>query len=63
VAVLECVALPAVRACILRRVLSGWCLPSRTAGAVFPGRGVMPARTRAFIGALQTALGEAEVAS
>lgn len=40
----------------LRRVLPDWCLPSYTAWAVFPGRRLMPAKTRAFIEMLQAAL-------
>jgi hypothetical protein len=62
VAVLDCFALPEVRMDTLRRVLLAWCLPSHAGGGV-SGRKVMPAKTRAFIGALQTALGRAEVAS
>jgi len=49
-------ALPDVRRGELRRVLPGWCLPSATAWAVFPGRKLMPAKTRVFIDMLQTAL-------
>ena len=40
----------------LRRVLPAWCTPSYTAWAVFPGRRLMPAKTRAFIEMLETAL-------
>jgi DNA-binding transcriptional LysR family regulator len=40
----------------LRRVLPAWSLPPHTAWAVFPGRRLMPAKTRAFIDMLQTAL-------
>jgi DNA-binding transcriptional LysR family regulator len=40
----------------LRRVLPGWCLPSHTAWAVFPGRKLMPAKTRVFLDMLLTAL-------
>lgn len=47
----------AVRQGILQRVLPDWCLPSQTASAVFPGRKLMPAKTRVFIDMLQTALG------
>jgi DNA-binding transcriptional LysR family regulator len=50
-------ALPAVRQGILQRVLPDWCLPSQTASAVFPGRKLMPAKTRVFIDMVQTALG------
>ena len=40
----------------LRRVLPQWCLPSPTAWAVFPGRRLMPAKTRAFLDMLLCAL-------
>jgi DNA-binding transcriptional LysR family regulator len=50
-------AAPDVRRGALRRVLSGWCLPSPTAWAVFPERKLMPPKTRVFIDMLQTALG------
>lgn len=40
----------------LRRVLPDWCLPVVTAWAVFPGRRLMPAKTRAFIDMLLAAL-------
>lgn len=50
-------ALPDVRQGVLRRVLAGWCLPSQSASAVFPGRKLMPAKTRAFIDMLESALG------
>ena len=43
----------------LRRVLPAWCLPSPTAWAVFPGRRLMPAKTRAFLDMLLCALGGA----
>ncbi|WP_445371354.1 LysR substrate-binding domain-containing protein [Methylomonas sp. HW2-6] len=33
----------------LQRVLPGWCLPQTTAWLVFPGRKLMPGKTRAFI--------------
>ena len=42
----------------LRRLLPEWCLPSHTAWAVFPGRRLMPAKTRAFLEMLLAALGE-----
>lgn len=42
---------------LLRRVLPDWHLPSHTAWAVFPGRKLMPAKTRVFIDMLQVALG------
>jgi len=50
-------AQPHVRQGLLRRVLSQWCLPSHTTWAVFPGRKLMPAKTRVFIDMLSTALG------
>jgi DNA-binding transcriptional LysR family regulator len=50
-------ALPDVRQGTLHRVLPGWHLPSHIASAVFPGRKLMPAKTRVFIDMLQTALG------
>ena len=40
----------------LRRVLPDWCPPPHPAWAVFPGRKLMPARTRAFIDMLLAAL-------
>jgi DNA-binding transcriptional LysR family regulator len=45
-------ALPYVQAGELEAVLPAWRLPSVTAWAVFPGRRLMPARTRAFLDAL-----------
>lgn len=45
-----------VRAGALRRVLPGWILPTSTAWAVYPGRKLMPAKTRAFVDMLQVAL-------
>lgn len=59
VAVLDRFALPQVRQGRLRRVLTDWCLPPDTAWAVFPGRRLMPAKTRAFIEMLHTALAAA----
>ncbi len=41
----------------LVRVLPEWRVPSHTAWAVFPGRRLMPAKTRAFIEMLEIALG------
>ncbi len=49
-------AAPSVRRGELRRVLPAWCLPAHPAWAVFPGRRLMPAKTRAFIDMLETAL-------
>lgn len=45
-----------VRQDALRRVLPDWCLPVVSAWAVFPGRRLMPAKTRAFIDMLLAAL-------
>jgi DNA-binding transcriptional LysR family regulator len=45
-----------VRSGVLQRVLHDWNLPSHTAWAVFPGRRLMPAKTRAFIDMLEQAL-------
>lgn len=42
-----------VRSGQLIQVLEDWTLPSVTAWAVFPGRRLMPARTRVFLDALQ----------
>ncbi|MDP2166647.1 MAG: LysR family transcriptional regulator [Hydrogenophaga sp.] len=50
-------ALADVRSGALRRVLPGWALPSSTAWAVYPGRKLMPAKTRAFVDMLHMALG------
>jgi DNA-binding transcriptional LysR family regulator len=44
---------PYVRSGELEPVLQDWTLPSATAWAVFPGRRLMPARTRAFLDALE----------
>lgn len=49
-------AAPSVRRGELRRVLPDWCMPPHTAWAVFPGRRLMPAKTRAFIDMLEAAL-------
>ncbi len=50
-------ALPDVRSGLLQRVLPLWCTPAHTAWAVFPGRRLMPTKTRAFIDMLSVALG------
>jgi len=47
---------PELRRGALRRVLPDWALPSHAAWAVFPGRKLMPAKTRVFIDMLQAAL-------
>jgi DNA-binding transcriptional LysR family regulator len=44
---------PFVRCGELVPVLPGWALPSSSAWAVFPGRRLMPARTRVFLDALE----------
>ena len=49
-------AQPSLRSGQLRRVLPEWRLPAHTAWAVFPGRRLMPAKTRAFIDMLQAAM-------
>ena len=49
-------AAPHVRRGELRRVLLDWNLPAITAWAVFPGRRLMPAKTRAFLDMLAIAL-------
>lgn len=41
----------------LVQVLPDWCLPAGDCWAVFPGRRLMPARTRAFLDALVAAMG------
>lgn len=55
-AVPEYFAAPWVRDGELRRVLPDWCLPSSAAWAVFPGRRLMPAKTRAFLDMLASAV-------
>ena len=51
-------ALTSVQAGHLRPVLSSWSAPEHIAWAVFPGRRLMPAKTRAFIDMLHAALNE-----
>mgnify|MGYP001096198609 CR=1 FL=1 len=46
----------ALRAGQLRRVLPDWHAPGHVAWAVFPGRRLMPAKTRAFLDMLEQAL-------
>ena len=53
----DVLAVSDVRAGRLQRVLPGWCLPTHTAWAVFPGRKLMPTKTRAFIDMLRIAMG------
>jgi DNA-binding transcriptional LysR family regulator len=55
-AVPDFLAAPSVRRGELRRVLPDWSMPAHTAWVVFPGRRLMPAKTRAFIGMLETTL-------
>jgi DNA-binding transcriptional LysR family regulator len=55
-AVPDYLAAPSVRRGELRRILPDWCMPSHTAWVVFPGRRLMPAKTRAFIDMLDAAL-------
>ena len=55
-AIPDFLAAPSVRQGALRRVLPDWCMPSHTAWAVFPGRRLMPAKTRAFIDMLEIAM-------
>ncbi|WP_151447845.1 LysR family transcriptional regulator [Lacisediminimonas profundi] len=52
-AALDHYAEPYVESGELVPVLPGWSLPNVTAWAVFPGRRLMPARTRVFIDAVQ----------
>jgi DNA-binding transcriptional LysR family regulator len=40
----------------LQRILPDWCLPDANCWAVFPGRRLMPAKTRAFIDMLSAAM-------
>jgi DNA-binding transcriptional LysR family regulator len=56
-AVPDAFAKMAVRQGLLRRVLPDWCLPSQVVSAVFPGRKLMPTKTRAFLDMLQATLG------
>ncbi len=53
-------ARPFVQRGELRRVLSEWQLPSHTAWVVFPGRKLMPAKTRVFIDMLLAAFADAD---
>lgn len=57
VAVPDAFALPDVRKGLMQRVLPDWHLPGETVSAVFPGRKLMPTKTRAFVDMLQVALG------
>lgn len=51
-----------VRRNALVRVLPQWCLPQLPISAVFPGRKLMPPKTRVFIEMLQAALGDPHAA-
>ena len=53
-------AQPELRRQTLVRVLPAWCLPRMPISAVFPGRKLMPPKTRVFIEMLQAALGDAQ---
>lgn len=55
-AVPDCFAAAHAEGGELCRVLPDWSLPADTASAVFPGRRLMPAKTRAFIDMLEAAL-------
>jgi DNA-binding transcriptional LysR family regulator len=46
----------------LQRILPGWCLPDAQCWAVFPGRRLMPAKTRAFIDMLARTMSTCEQA-
>jgi len=46
----------------LQRILPDWCLPDADCWAVFPGRRLMPAKTRVFIDMLSKAMGACEEA-
>ena len=46
----------------LQRILPDWCLPDAECWAVFPGRRLMPAKTRAFIDMLSKTMRTCEVA-
>lgn len=58
VAAAELFAQPYVHRGQLRRILPAWSLPSVSVWAVFPGRRLMPAKTRAFIDMLLSTLSE-----
>ncbi len=49
-------AIPFMRRGEMLRVLPDWCLPTTTCWAVFPGRRLMPAKTRAFLDMLAEGL-------
>jgi DNA-binding transcriptional LysR family regulator len=62
VGVADFFAEPYLRRGELVRVLPGWCLPDATCWAVFPGRRLMPAKTRAFIEMLAKTMNACSVA-
>jgi DNA-binding transcriptional LysR family regulator len=51
------IAQPYIAAGQLQRVLPDWCLPTVSAWAVFPGRRLMPAKTRAFLDWMEAQFG------
>lgn len=51
-------AAPSVQTGQLRRILPAWSVPGALAWAVFPGRRLLPAKTRVFIDMLHAALSE-----
>ena len=61
-AVADHFAMPYVERGELERVLPGWCLPTVACSAVFPGRRLMPAKTRVFLDALAGLLGSCQEA-
>ncbi len=56
VAVADFFAEPYLERGELQRILPDWCLPDADCWAVFPGRRLMPAKTRAFIDMLSTTM-------
>ena len=54
-AVPDAIAAAEVRRGMLVRVMADWSLPNQTASAVFPGRKLMPTKSRVFIDMLQKA--------
>ncbi|MEP6502440.1 MAG: LysR family transcriptional regulator [Betaproteobacteria bacterium] len=56
VAVADFFAEPYLERGELQRILPGWCLPDASCWAVFPGRRLMPAKTRAFIDMLSKSM-------
>lgn len=58
VALPHCFARPALQAGRLQRVLPDWSLPAASVWALYPGRRLLPSKTRAFIDMLGVALSE-----